>query len=248
MLKGTVLILLSIVSYMYGGLIKKAGSGTRFYRTWYYISLCLLFFGIIFITGIDRYIPGAVFKVLTVLIVCGALVAVIILIYILSGIKGSERKGLDALVVLGSQIREDGPSKSLLFRLQEADRYLKENPQTLCIVTGGQGYNEPITEAEGMKSYLVENGIGEDRIIMEDRATTTYENLLFSSAFLDRKNDHVGIVTNNFHIKRSICIARKLGYSHVCGIAGYSMPSFLPNNLLREVLAFGLDILRGHIF
>ncbi len=243
MLKGTVLILLSLVSFMYGGLIKKAGSGTRFYRTWYYIFLCFLFFGIIFVTGIDRYIPGAVFKVLAVL-----MVAVIILIYILSGIRGNERKALDVLVVLGSQIREDGPSKSLLFRLQEAERYLKENPQTLCIVTGGQGYNEPITEAEGMKKYLVENGIREDRIIMEDRATTTYENLLFSSAFLDRKNDHVGIVTNNFHIKRSICIARKLGYSHVCGIAGYSMPSFLPNNLLREVLAFGLDILRGHIF
>ena len=69
------------------------------------------------------------------------------------------RSGLDYLVVLGAQMWESGPSKALKLRLDAAYEYLMENENTIVIVSGGQGSNEPISEAQGMYDYLVGRGI-----------------------------------------------------------------------------------------
>lgn len=68
---------------------------------------------------------------------------------------------LDYVIVLGTQIHESGPSIVLKYRLDAAVLYLNENPGTICIVSGGQGKNEPYSEAEGMAKYLIEKGIPE---------------------------------------------------------------------------------------
>ena len=114
------------------------------------------------------------------------------------------------------------------------------------IVTGGQGSNEHITEAEGMYGYLVEAGIGAERILQEDQATNTVENLVFSSAFLDKETDKVVLVTNNFHMFRALSLARGQGYENVEGLAAGSYPGMLPNNLLREFFGVGKDFLVGN--
>ena len=143
------------------------------------------------------------------------------------------RGGLDYIIVLGAQVRKDGPSPVLKYRLDKAVEYLNENPDTVCIVSGGQGSNEPWTEAEGMAQYLQEKGIDTARILTEDQSQTTEQNIT-NSKMLMKEGASVGIVTNNFHVFRALQIAKKYGLSDVCGIAADSTPKYLPNNMLRE--------------
>lgn len=153
---------------------------------------------------------------------------------ILSGFFQSGEENLDYVIVLGAQMKASGPSMILKARLDEAIRYLEENPETKVIVSGGQGSDEPVSEAAGMKAYLVENGVEEGRIFMEDKSVNTNQNLKFSAEYINIEEEHVGIVTSNFHIYRSVKLAEKLGYENVCGIAADSYAFLLPANMLRE--------------
>ena len=98
-----------------------------------------------------------------------------------------------------------------------------------------------------MYDYLVEKGVAAERILREDQSRNTSQNIEFSSAFLDKENDSVGIVTNNFHIFRATHIAKKSGYLQVCGIAAPSELSMQGNNMLREFLGVMKDFLAGNI-
>ena len=148
---------------------------------------------------------------------------------------------------MGAQVRDDGPSKVLQYRLDAAQHYLKENPETVCIVSGGQGVNEPCTEAEAMAEYLVEHGIDKNRIILEDVSKNTMENIRNSKTFIDVASDAVGIVTNNFHMFRAVKLAEAQGLENVYGIAAGSNIIYLPNNVLRECLGIVKDWLVNHI-
>lgn len=157
------------------------------------------------------------------------------------------RSGLDYLVVLGAQMWESGPSKALKLRLDAAYEYLMENENTIVIVSGGQGSNEPISEAQGMYDYLVGRGIAPERIRMEDASTNTVENLRFSRSFIEKEDAAVGIVTNNFHIFRSVRLAKAQGYGNVCGIAAPSDLVMQPNNMLREFFGVMKDWIFGNM-
>ncbi len=117
------------------------------------------------------------------------------------------------LIVLGAKVKPGGvPSLSLQYRLDAALNYLKENPTTNVIVSGGQGPDEEQTEASFMRDYLIANGIEKDRIITEEQSTSTYENLYYSFALLPETEQAVTIVSNDFHLRRATYIANKLGY------------------------------------
>lgn len=161
------------------------------------------------------------------------------------GVKAAP--GADYCVVLGAQWKENGPSYVLKKRLDAAVEYLEDNPTAQVIVTGGQGSNEPITEAEGMYGYLVEAGIAPERIRKEEQAVNTSQNLKFSSRFLDKEKDRVVLVTNNFHMFRARGIALRQGYQQVEGLAAGSCPGMLPNNLLREFFGVVKDFLVGNL-
>lgn len=152
-------------------------------------------------------------------------------------------KGLDYIIVLGAQVKESGPSVVLRYRLDRAVSYLKENDNTLVIVSGGQGINEKATEASVMKEYLINKGINENRIIIEDKSNTTKENLINSKKIIGNDKS-MGIVTNNFHMYRALLIGKKYGVNAV-GIPSKSNSYYLPNNLLREVFAYIKFIILG---
>ena len=154
---------------------------------------------------------------------------------------------LSHIIVLGAQMYESGPSLTLQSRLDSAYAYLSENEETLCIVSGGQGSNEPCTEAEGMQDYLVKRGIDRERIILEDASENTIENIRNSMEIMDPKQDTVGIVTSDFHVFRSLHIAKKQGIENVCGIAAESPRIYLPNNMFREFFGIIKDALKGHL-
>ncbi|MDE7281518.1 MAG: YdcF family protein, partial [Ruminiclostridium sp.] len=97
-------------------------------------------------------------------------------------------------------------------RINAAYKYLNENPDIICVVSGGQGADEPLSEAEVMKSRLVEKGIAEDRIIAEDSSESTRQNIEFSLALLKEKDidvTDIAIVTDGFHQLRAGLIAEE---------------------------------------
>ena len=159
--------------------------------------------------------------------------------------KGSE--DLDYLIVLGAQVKGRRVSLSLQQRLDEAYRYLDENPDTQVIGSGGQGFGEDVTEAFAMEEYLIGRGIEPSRIIKEDASTSTEENLAFSQVLMEGEAPSVGIVTNDFHVFRAVQVAQKMGFEHVEGIGAPSMAFLYPHYLMREFFAVVKYFLAGTI-
>ena len=120
------------------------------------------------------------------------------------------------LVVLGCKTYGDRPSIMLATRLDAAHAYLVEHPEAFCVVSGGQGADEPISEGAFMYRYLVNKGISPERIYAEVNSTSTRENLLFSKAIIEKEglNPRVAIVTNEYHEYRASMVAEALGMEH----------------------------------
>lgn len=121
----------------------------------------------------------------------------------------------DAVIVLGAGIHGETPSLSLQKRLDRAIAYCKENPNAVIVVSGGQGPREDITEALAMERYLTERGIPKERIIKEERSTSTRENFAYSKELLDGYFDgdySVAFVTDDYHIYRASRYARMAGF------------------------------------
>ena len=166
---------------------------------------------------------------------------------ILSGFANKNFQNLDYVIVLGAKLKESGPSLILKQRLDYAIEYLELNPETVVIVSGGKGNDEPLSEAEGMKDYLISVGkIEEARIILEKESSSTYENLLNSAEFVD-EGSTVGIISSNFHVFRAVKIAEELEYKNVVSMPAPSDRFLLPTNLLREFLAILKDLLSGNL-
>ncbi len=244
----TVALILGIVFIIYFLCIEFfTGHGTNFYYIWLFLGMLLLGYWFAGYKNWIEMLPVWLRRGTLVCFVTGIFWFVIVEGLIISGFneKGEER--LDYIIVLGAQLKPTGPSKVLQMRLDTAYSYLIKNPNTRVIVSGGQGNNEPDTEAQGMYEYLVKLGVEEERIIKEDKSFNTLQNILYSSEFLDKENSTVGIVSNNFHIFRATGIARAKGYKRVCGIAAPSYAFLQPNNMLREFFGVVKDFLFGNM-
>jgi uncharacterized SAM-binding protein YcdF (DUF218 family) len=151
------------------------------------------------------------------------------------------------LVILGCQVNGSLASVPLLRRGYNAVNYLKRHEDVKAVITGGQGPGENITEAEAMRRLLTENGIGKERILIEDKSRSTIENLRFSHELYNLLDKNIVIVTSDYHMFRSLSIAKKLGYKNVAGIAARSQLSVLPAYLLREYAAVMYYVLLGRM-
>jgi uncharacterized SAM-binding protein YcdF (DUF218 family) len=242
-----ILTILGITCVVYGFCILAVGSGTMFFAVWF--GIAALFFVVaagIHFEWIER-VPMAAKWAGAVALAAVVAVCAVETAFIAGSFNAVGKPGLDYIIVLGAQVKEEGPSIVLRYRLDAAADYLRENPETQCIVTGGQGANEPFTEAEGMRDYLVNIGIDESRIILEPRALNTQQNIAYSKALMDSPEASVGIVTNNFHVFRGVGLAKKQGLTDTCGIAAPSNPLYLPNNILREYFGITKDFLAGNL-
>ena len=225
------------------------GNGTNFYLVWGTIGVA---FGAISLfcakPSLRRKLPAWFLKAFWI---CFGIVVVSFVLVeglILSRCGANAKDGADVLIVLGAQWKTSGPSMVLKYRLDEAVHYLKVNRGTKVIVSGGQGANEPIAEADGMYSYLVEHGIEPERIQKENKSVNTYENLKFSGELFDKKNESVVIVTNGFHVFRSERLAKGQGYGHVSGQAADSYVPMQAHNMLREYFGVLKDFFMGNLF
>lgn len=142
----------------------------------------------------------------------------------------------DYIIVLGSKVNGTKPSYSLQYRIDKAAEYLKSHEKTIAIVSGGQGKGEDISEALAMKQGLMKQNIAEDRIIMEDKSTSTDENITFSKPLIPANMKKGMIVTNDFHMFRAKKIAAKQGLQLEGLPAKTPKPIIIPSNV-REYLA-----------
>lgn len=146
------------------------------------------------------------------------------------------------VIVLGCRVYGERPSLMLMERLKAAYDYLIDNTDSKCIVSGGQGTDEDISEAECMYRYLTDKGISKERLYKEERSTSTKENLIYSKEIMDRYqlNPNVAIVTNEFHEYRAGKIAKNLGleYSAVPSRTAWWL---LPTYYVRELYAIFLE-------
>lgn len=178
---------------------------------------------------------------------CAVLLAAAItgVIIIQSGF-GNPDASCDYLIVLGAGVNGTEPSLSLRERLDAACTYLQNNPETVCIVSGGQGRGEHITEAACMFRYLTDAGIEEGRIIQEDQATSTQENLAFSLALMDRtEQTRIGILSSEYHLHRAKLMSRDQGFEPVLIPAETTWLTLRMNYYMREVAAVWYYMILG---
>lgn len=244
-----ILCLLGIIFVLYFLCIAFfVGHGTNFYFIWLFLGIAAIIFSALLKKGFfAAHIPLWMRRTFLVAFCIGCGIFLFVEGCIISGFSEKGQQDVDYVIVLGAQMKASGPSKALRYRLDEAIRYLNENQESKVIVSGGQGPDEHISEAQGMYDYLVENGIDEDRILMEDKSKNTFQNLTFSAEFLDREQDSVAVVSNNFHVFRAVKIARKAGYKEVCGIAAKGEPFLQINNMMREFFGVMKDFLFGNM-
>lgn len=146
----------------------------------------------------------------------------------------------DVVIVLGCRVQPDGsPSLMLKKRVDAAYEYLSENNGVSCIVSGGRGSDEPLSEAETMKNLLVKMGIAEERITVEDKSESTRQNIEFSLKRLENEGTKVSeaaIVTDGFHQFRASLIVKESGIKPTA-VSAETPKWLVPPYWVREWLA-----------
>ncbi|MGN1421099.1 MAG: YdcF family protein [Eubacterium sp.] len=149
------------------------------------------------------------------------------------------------LVVLGCRVKGDVPSIALQKRVDSAYLYLLSNPQAKAILSGGQGRDEFISEAACMKQMLTNRGISPDRLFLEDKSVSTYENIKFSIKYIeDAGVKEIAIATSEYHQKRAKLICKRFGLT-AYSVSSKTDPLILPVFLLREFFALAKEYISG---
>ena len=144
------------------------------------------------------------------------------------------------VIVLGSKIYGDRPSRMLRSRLDAAADWLLSHPDSHCVVSGGLGEGETYTEAYVMKAYLVnDRGVSPERIACEETSTDTRENTAYSMEIIRERgwSENVAIATQVFHQYRARQLARMAGAHSVGGAACLTPVHLMLNYWVRECAA-----------
>ena len=162
---------------------------------------------------------------------------------------GSPDRETDYLLVLGAKVNENGPSVSLWDRIYAAHDYMETHPDVIAVVSGGQGKDEPMTEALCMYQNLVRLGIDPERILMEDKATSTWENLHFSLDLLQNKfgqrPTELAVLSSEYHLFRASLFTKACQVDFIGIPAHTSRLSQMVNHFLREAAGVWHYILLG---
>ncbi|MFQ9933823.1 MAG: YdcF family protein [Lachnospiraceae bacterium] len=247
-------ILSAICFIYYIIIVVYAGFGSSFAGFWLLAGAGFGLLSVLFYFDRKIHIISKIPKPV-IISVCGIIGAGVILFVFLFGcvVRGMVSKPenkADYIIVLGAQIRGDRITKSLRKRLDAAIEYYNTDNTATIIVSGGQGEGENTSEAFAMKKYLMEHEIPEDSIIMEDKSSTTNENLKFSYKIICDAGDedaNILICSNNFHIFRAVRLAKHIGIKNVEGLAAQSDNKLIVNYMVRDSFAIFKEFLLGNI-
>jgi len=180
-------------------------------------------------------------RVIAAMLAVGLLVFAILEITIVSYGRTDESRDVTAVVILGAGVNGTVPSLSLRVRLDAALAYLADKPDIPIVVTGSQGPGEEISEAQCMAGWLMERGIAAERIILEDQADNTAENIDFSLNLLVQNGidptSNIAVVTADYHLYRA---GIYWGTPSMVPVAAHMPDSFWPltvNYYIREAFA-----------
>jgi len=258
----------------YGVILVYSGVGTSFSSIWLILAFCLAVMAALvhFFERFKEYVPLKV-EVAAITVVA-SLFAVFVFVEAAMGVSivSLKKASADYVIVLGAQVRGEKMSKSLEYRMQKALEYASVHPNTVLILSGGQGEGEDVSEASIMYDYLKANGIPESQMLKEEQSHSTYENLAYSKLLIEDReerrmalirsvmassgylvppdedlNIRVGIITSNFHIMRAKGIAKKMGLPNVSGIAAKSDPVLFMHFCVRECFAILKDKFVGNM-
>ncbi len=188
-------------------------------------------------------------RIFTVCLIIGLLVVGITEAVIIHASFGDPAESVEYMVVLGAKVNKDGPSVSLWDRICGAYEYMEAHPNVIAVVSGGQGTDEPITEAECMYRELVNLGIDPKRIWREEEATSTWENMQFTLDLIEEKTgtrpQKLGVLSSEYHLFRASLFAKACNVEFVGIPARTSRASQMINHFMREVAGVWHYILLG---
>lgn len=171
--------------------------------------------------------------------------AVIITLLMLTASCIKPKKGATA-ITLGNRATKDGPSALLKGRINATYKYLIKNKNAQAVLSGGKTKKDYIEEASCMYNELKKLGIDTDRLIVEDKSLSTYENILFSNGIIkdSDKNKNLAIVTDRFHQLRARFIVKKLGIKSKVGAVNSATPFlYIPTYYVREWFGLPYEVL-----
>lgn len=186
---------------------------------------------------------------LTIALCAGLLLAAVTGIFVGVAQKGDTETKCRYVIVLGAGVNGTEPSLILSERIHKAYEYLTQNPEVICIVSGGQGPGEEITEAQCMFDRLTAMGIDPQRIWLEDKSTSTRENLRFSMELIEEKTGsrptQAAVISNEFHLFRASLFAKEQGLDMVGVPAKTTWITLHANYFLREIVAIWYYVILG---
>ena len=170
-------------------------------------------------------------------------------IWVLSKDETDLTRDVNAVIVLGAGVNGYVPSLTLQTRLEATLDYIADKPDVPIVVTGGQGNGELITEARCMADWLIAKGINEERIVLEEQARNTRENIDFSLAMLHEMGidttSNIAVVSNDYHLARA---AYLWGPPNMVPVAAHMPGVFWPltvNYYVREAFGMAEAVLLG---
>ncbi|HZG16328.1 MAG TPA: YdcF family protein [Candidatus Bathyarchaeia archaeon] len=181
---------------------------------------------------------GRLIKLFALLLLIGAFWSGYVLYKIDAVERTAKPKKADVAIVLGAAVWDKQPSPGLRERLDLALDLYRNEYVPFLLVSGGLGEGKQVEEATVMKNYLMENGVPEDSIIVEDKATSTYENLANSKQLMaDYSFETALIVSHSYHLARAMDIAKELEIA-AQPVGTPTKALFTPYHKAREILAF----------
>ena len=187
--------------------------------------------------------------VLTGILCLGILIFAVTEALILEASVGQSQRDCQYILVLGAKVNGTQPSRSLGERIRTAYEYLSAHPDAVAVLSGGKGQDEGISEAECMFRHLTAMGIPQERLWLEEKATSTWENLQFSLELIEEKTgqrpESIGLVSSEYHLFRADLFAKVWGVETVGIPAKTEWVTIRINYFLREVAGVWHYLLLG---
>jgi len=237
------MILASLILFVLGLLVRLFLHGYSFtaYVLWG-LGALVLAYRLLGFLGVGHPGPARLLRTgLTVCVILGVLAAVITGTFIYYASLGSPETACRYVIVLGCGVNGTEPSLSLRYRIDAAYEYLTAHPESVAVLSGGQGPDEDMTEAACMYRELTELGIDGERLWLEEKSTSTLENLEFSLNIIEKKTGsrptEAGIVSSEYHLFRAGLMAKDKGFTAVGIPAKTGWFSLWANYQMREIVA-----------